>query len=917
MDDLLREFLTESGEHLDTVDTELVRFEQDPNNETILRNIFRLVHTIKGTCGFLGLPRLEALAHAAETLMGRFRDGLAVTSPAVSLILATLDRLKLILADLEATGTEPAGSDADLIEALERMSLGTPEAAAAPEPKIAEAKLPELKIPEPKLPEIVVRESKPGEVSLEDLEAAFLAAPGPDDAPSAWMPEPAPIAQAPVAPAPIAQASAAVVQEAPAPLAKAPVSGDAPAEAPEGGLAKMQTIRVNVDTLEHLMTMVSELVLTRNQLLEIARKHEDSSYKVPLQRLSHVTAELQEGVMKTRMQPIGNAWQKLPRVVRDLSSELGKQIDLVMLGAETELDRQVLEVIKDPLTHMVRNSADHGLESTMQRISAGKPARGSIRLSAYHEGGTITIEIADDGKGLDLVAIRKKAVERGIATQADVERMTDAQVAKFIFDAGFSTAAAVTSVSGRGVGMDVVKTNIETIGGVIDIATQKGVGTTFTIKIPLTLAIVAALIVRAGESRFAVPQLAVLELVRVDATAQQRIERINDAPVLRLRERLLPIVTLKGLLGQDDTGTETGFVVVAQVGRQRFGILVDEVFHTEEIVVKPMSSKLRHIPLFAGNTILGDGAVVLIVDPNGIARQVSQGAQGGGPIEAEAEAAELGDPKTTLLVFKGGAGSFKAVPLSLVTRLEEIDAGKVEWLGGRPLIQYRGRLMPLVPADEAIAIRTEGTQALVVFSDGDRAMGLVVDEIVDIVEERLDIEIAAERSDLIGSAVLRGRATDIINIAHFLPLAYDDWARGAKAASAKTATLLLVDDSAFFRDMLSPVLKAAGYRVVTAPGAEEALAILQADARISVVVTDLEMPGRSGFDLVGAMRAGDPRVAGLPVIGLTGTIGADAVERARTLAISDLVAKFDRSGLVAALAELDAAPNAALRAHAA
>ena len=681
----------------------------------------------------------------------------------------------------------------------------------------------------------------------------------------------------------------------------------------------MQTIRVNVDTLEHLMTMVSELVLTRNQLLEIARKHEDSSYKVPLQRLSHVTAELQEGVMKTRMQPIGNAWQKLPRVVRDLSSELGKQIDLVMLGAETELDRQVLEVIKDPLTHMVRNSADHGLESTMQRIAAGKPARGSIRLSAYHEGGTITIEIADDGKGLDLVAIRKKAVERGIAAQADVERMTDAQVAKFIFDAGFSTAAAVTSVSGRGVGMDVVKTNIETIGGVIDIATQKGVGTTFTIKIPLTLAIVAALIVRAGESRFAVPQLAVLELVRVDATAPQRIERINGAPVLRLRERLLPIVTLTGLLGQDgdEAATETGFVVVAQVGRQRFGILVDEVFHTEEIVVKPMSSKLRHIPLFAGNTILGDGAVVLIVDPNGIARQVSQGAQGGGPVEAEAEAAELGDTKTTLLVFKGGAGSFKAVPLSLVTRLEEIDATKVEWLGGRPLIQYRGRLMPLVPADDAIAIRTEGTQALVVFSDGDRAMGLVVDEIVDIVEESLDIEIAAERSDLIGSAVLRGRATDIINIAHFLPLAYDDWARGSNKAAAKASTLLLVDDSAFFRDMLSPVLKAAGYRVVTAAGADEAMALLQGEARIDVVVTDLEMPGRSGFDLVGAMRAGDPRLAGLPVIGLTGTIGAEAVEKARALAMSDLVAKFDRSGLVAALAELEAPANADPHARAA
>ncbi|KQP73026.1 ATPase [Methylobacterium sp. Leaf113] len=910
MDDLLREFLTESAEHLDTVDAELVRFEQDPNNQTILRNIFRLVHTIKGTCGFLGLPRLEALAHAAETLMGQFRDGMPVTGPAVSLILVTLDRLKAILGDLEATGTEPTGSDDDLIGALEVMA-SAPIAPAAPAPA------PEIKLPDP-----VIRELKPGEVTLEDLERAFMEAEGPDpfDAPVAAAPEP--VAPQPVALAPEPEAPAPMpVRAAEAPVTEAPAkSADAPAASDgEGAIAKVQTIRVNVDTLEHLMTMVSELVLTRNQLLEIARRHDDSTYKVPLQRLSHVTAELQEGVMKTRMQPIGNAWQKLPRVVRDLSSELGKQIELVMSGAETELDRQVLEVIKDPLTHMVRNSADHGIESSADRKASGKPVRGTIRLSAYHEGGTITIEIADDGKGLDLAAIRRKAVERKVASQAEVERMTDAQVAKFIFHPGFSTAAAITSVSGRGVGMDVVKTNIELIGGVIDINTQLGRGTTFTIKIPLTLAIIAALIVKAGEQRFAVPQVAVLELVRVDKATAQKVERINGSPVLRLRERLLPIVTLTGVLGQDQAAdaVDSGFVVVAQVGRQRFGILVDEVFHTEEIVVKPMSSKLRHLPLFAGNTILGDGAVVLIVDPNGIAQQVSQGSQSGAiPVEAEVEEIEAADAKSTLLVFKGGAGSFKAVPLSLVTRLEEIESAKVEWVGGRPLIQYRGRLMPLVPADPSIEIRSSGTQALVVFSDGERAMGLVVDEIVDIVEERLDVEIAAERSDLIGSAVLRGRATEIINIAHFLPLAYDDWARGPKKPVKHSSTLLLVDDSAFFRDMLSPVLKAAGYSVITAASADEAVATLLSNGRVDVVVCDLEMPGRSGFDLVGAMRKVEGRVASLPVIGLSGTIGAEAIERARTLGIADLVAKFDRSGLISALAELDAPSLAAVAAAA-
>ena len=911
MDDLLREFLVESAEHLDTVDAELVRFEQDPNNQQILRNIFRLVHTIKGTCGFLGLPRLEALAHAAETLMGRFRDGYPVSGASVTLILATLDRLKAILADLEATGSEPAGADADLIGALEQMASEEAPAAAAPPPP-------------PELPPIVERELKPGEVSLEDLERAFMEAPGPDDFPAAPAIE---------APAPVLEAPAPTFESAPEPAA--PVqAAERPAAAPsapaaEGGesavAAKVQTIRVNVDTIEHLMTMVSELVLTRNQLLEIARRHEDSGYKVPLQRLSHVTAELQEGVMKTRMQPIGNSWQKLPRVVRDLSAELGKGIDLVMSGAETELDRQVLDVIKDPLTNMVRNSADHGIEATNERLKAGKPARGTIRLSAYHEGGTITIEIADDGKGLDLAAIRKKAVERNLAPAADVERMTDAQVAKFIFHAGFSTAKAVTSVSGRGVGMDVVKTNIETIGGVVDIATELGRGTTFTIKIPLTLAIVSALIVKAGEQRYAVPQIAVLELVRVDPKGENKstnsIERIHGAPVLRLRERLLPIVTLEGLMRGQATVeegelVESGFVVVAQVGRQRFGVLVDEVFHTEEIVVKPMSSKLRHIPLFAGNTILGDGAVVLIVDPNGVAKLVGQSAQSGAATETEVEETEAGDAKATLLVFKGGAGGFKAVPLSLVTRLEEIDASKIEHLGGRPLIQYRGRLMPLVPADPGIEIRSEGNQALVVFSDGDRAMGLVVDEIVDIVEERLDIEISADRSDLIGSAVLRGRATDIINIAHFLPLAYDDWARGPRKTVVKAPSLLLVDDSAFFRDMLTPVLKAAGYGVTTAASADEAMGLLKGSAGIDLVVSDLDMPGRSGFDLVAAMRKSGGRLAEMPVIALTGTVAADAIEQARRLAISDLVAKFDRSGLLAALAEIGEAAEPAARAAA-
>ncbi len=903
MDDLLREFLTETAEHLDVVDVELVRFEQDPNNETILRNIFRLVHTIKGTCGFLGLPRLEALAHAAETLMGKFRDGMPVTTAAVTLILATLDRVKEILAELERTAAEPEGVDGDLIGELERLALAPPEpkaeAAKAPEPEAKPSLLDQM------VHQVLERPLKPGEVSLDDLERAFLET---EVEEASFAPPPVADASDPIEEPPRVEAP---VTKAPAPRPEPKAAEPKTSEAAEGGgdgVSKVQTIRVNVDTLEHLMTMVSELVLTRNQLLEIARREDDSSYKVPLQRLSHVTAELQEGVMKTRMQPIGTAWQKLPRVIRDLSSELNKKIELVMQGAETELDRQVLEVIKDPLTHMIRNSADHGIETPLERKAAGKPDRGTIRLNAYHEGGTITIEISDDGRGLDFAAIRRKAVERNVASEAEVERMSEAQVAKFIFHPGFSTAAAVTSVSGRGVGMDVVKTNIELIGGTIEIRSEPGRGTVFTIKIPLTLAIVAALIVSARDQRFAIPQVAVLELVRVKPGSDHTIERINGTPVLRLRDRLLPIVPISKVLGLPGAEAETGdegFVVVSQVGRQRFGILVDGVFHTEEIVVKPMSSKLRHIQLFSGNTILGDGAVVLIIDPNGVAKMVGSGTgenQFGADESAEQAPTEI-DESVTLLVFRGGGQSHKAVPLSLVTRLEEVDAAKIEWVGGRPLIQYRGRLMPLVPADPELAIRREGSQALVVFSDGDRSMGLVVDEIVDIVDDRLDIELVADRSDLVGSAVIRGRATEIVNIAHYLPLAHDDWSAGAtpKITSA-SRNVLLVDDSAFFRDMLSPVLKAAGYRVVTAGSADEALNILASNLRIDVLVTDVEMPGRDGFQLVEAMRASG-RNADLPVIALAAGVTPDLVDRARRLGIGDFVAKFDRSGLVAALAE--------------
>ena len=830
MDDLLREFLTETNENLDHVDAELVRFEREPNNAEILGNIFRLVHTIKGTCGFLGLPRLERLAHAAETLMGKFRDGMPVTEGAVTVILSTIDRIKVILDQLEAQQKEPDGSDGDLIDDLGRLGQKTrPEPAASAREKVED---------------------------LEQREALDRIAPHrPDDE--------------------------------------------------RGDRVASHSIRVDVDTLDYLMTTVSELVLTRNQLLEIVRRQEDSDFKVPLQRLSNVTAELQEGVMKTRMQPIGNAWQKLPRVVRDLCAELDKDIELEMHGAETELDRQVLELVKDPLTHLVRNCADHGIEGAAERLAAGKAAAGTIRLTAFHQGGHIIIEIADDGRGLDVARIRAKAIEQGLASEAELAAKSDAEIYNFIFVPGFSTAAHVTSISGRGVGMDVVRANIEQIGGTVDLQSAAGGGTKFTIKIPLTLAIVSALIVEAGGERFAIPQLAVLELVRANGGGEHRIEHIKDAPVLRLRNKLLPLLYLKSVLRLGSGDGQEGFVVVTQVGSQIFGVVVDSVFHTEEIVIKPMSSKLSHIAAFSGTTILGDGSVIMIVDPKGVAQalgRVVQSASDDRPDEDD-RAQTWADDAVSLLVFRAGSRQPKAVPLSLVTRLEEIDCRKIEISDGRHLVQYRNQLMPLLRIDTQSNLKQEGAQPILVFSDRGRSMGLLVDEIIDIVDDRLNIEVASEQPGVLGYAVVKGNATEIIDIGHFLPQAFADWFRRRELSTEQLQRrVLLVDDSVFFRDMLAPLIKAAGCQVVAVGSATEALKALKSERRFDLVVTDIEMPEMDGFALAETMRA-NPSTAHLPVIAITAMVSADAIERGREVGFHDFVAKFDRTGLIAAIKE--------------
>lgn len=871
MDDLIVEFLTETNESLQELDTDLITLEQNPNDKNLISKIFRLMHTIKGTCGFLGLPRLETVAHRAENVMGRFRDGnLEVTPEYVSLILESLDRVRFLLGHIEATSTEPEGNDTDLIEKLDAVYEGRD---AFQSGGVAQAK------------------TDPATAAVEIEMPTF------DDVRATMVEQQAPPVEEP------APTNTTALKES--------------KESAESAIAN-QSLRVNVDVLENLMTMVSELVLTRNQLMQIARNDKDSGFVTPLQRLNHVVSDLQEGVMKTRMQPIGNAWAKLPRIIRDLSVELGKKIDLVMVGQDTELDRQVLEMIKDPLTHMVRNSGDHGIETPADRLKAGKPEIGTVHLRAFHEGGHIIIQIADDGRGLPLEKIKKKIISNSLATEDEVARMSSQQIQQYIFHAGFSTADKVTSVSGRGVGMDVVRTNIEKIGGSIEMNSVEGKGSTFSIKIPLTLAIVSSLIVAVGEERFAIPQLAVRELVLVSQKSEHRIEMIKDTPVFRLREKLLPLVSLNDLLklGNNNalsTGFDHKYIIVTQVGGYSFGLIVDQVFDTEEIVVKPVAKILKDLPLFSGNTILGDGSVIMILDPGGIAKATGELSMPEGEKEnntATSSSVLSGETKTSLLLFTAGNDAPKAVPLSIISRLENIELSSIEHSNGQMLVQYRGTLMPLIPFNPSVVVESEGQKPLLVFADRGKSVGIIVDSIIDIREEVIDVQVLQNKPGLVGSAIISGKATEIIEVMHYLNSVHGDWFKDhgdepyLQQKNAETADgapvprkILLVDDSPFFRNMLCPVLTVAGYDVVAVESPIRALELSERGDKFDLIISDIEMPEMNGFDFATKVRS-SKEWQNTPMVAMTSHSTPEDIDHGYKSGFDRYIAKFDRETLL-------------------
>jgi two-component system chemotaxis sensor kinase CheA len=550
--------------------------------------------------------------------------------------------------------------------------------------------------------------------------------------------------------------------------------------------ASDSTIRVDVGLLDKVMNLVGELVLARNQVLQFANRMKDTSFLAASQRLNLITTELQEGVMKTRMQPIGNIWNQFPRTVRDVALGCGKEVGIEMEGKETELDKTIIEAIKDPLTHLVRNSVDHGIELPEDRVKAGKDRSGRLILRAFHEGGQVNIEITDDGAGVNVERIRKKAIERSLITSEQSARLSEREVFNLIFLPGFSTAEKVTNVSGRGVGMDVVKTNVEKIGGTVDVQSALGRGTTVRVKIPLTLAIIPALVVTCGGDRYAIPQVSLLELVRLKADEVAKgIELVHGAPVYRLRGRLLPLVYLdRELKLAPDKRPESERdkavnIVVLQADERQFGLVVDQINDTEEIVVKPLRKQLKTVKTFAGSSIMGDGKVALILDVLGLAQRASVVTETRDRALAGkvAEAAATAGDKQTFLLFAGPGDSRMAIPLSTLARLEEFPVAQVEMSGSQWVTQYRGRILPLIRLNVVLEERRNKLRALqgppaadsgplpvlVLRHDG-RSFGLVVEQILDIVEDRADVKSAATRPSVLYSVVIGERVTELLDI---------------------------------------------------------------------------------------------------------------------------------------------------------
>ncbi len=802
-EEFIREFLEESEENLDQLDQDFISLEQTPGDLERLDSIYRAIHTIKGTSGFFGFSKLGAVAHAAENLLSRLRDGeISLNESLTSALLESVDAVRDILANIGRDGEEGDGNYRELNQQLDDLCSSAPFAEAEPAAdKPAQVEPVSSEDVQRKSDECVrvhdrTVKSETGERQDTDPEGtdesqSVVAKPQADttaidevlDAEqheSDFANLPTSVLDTPVATSVVAPEPANKTSDYPGDARK---PGSGPDTGNLQGLGSEGSIRVDVGLLNQLMDLVGELVLARNQLLQTESNEHDRRLTNVTQQVNRITTELQERVMQTRMQPIGNIWGKFPRLVRDLAVMCGKEVDLLMDGAETEVDKSLLEAIKDPLTHLIRNAIDHGIEIAAERVSSGKNKRGELHLRAWHQGGKVNIEISDNGRGIDPAKIRAKAIEKNLITAQDAETMGDQQLVQIIFWPGFSTAPQVTGISGRGVGMDVVKTNIESIGGSIDVHSRIGTGTAINIKIPLTLAIVPALIIGSCGQVFAIPQSHLVEMLRLDLNNERdRIEKLRDTPVYRLRGELLPIVYLSNLLGTQSAFPESTSdyvnIVVLQADNCRFGLVVDHVERTEEIVVKALHPSLGVIPHLAGATVMGDGRVAIILDVLGITNEI------GLTVDELKQASEfcaqsgVEQNANHMLIFRLASGRDLAMPLSEIDRLEDIPLDRIEQTDQMQAVQYRGQIMPLLPLSQLLGetkqnvgannnvsvSEAKAVKAIVINAHGSHT-AIAVREIVDVAEQQGPMRVTNKPGSMIrGAAVIEGKVTDVLDL---------------------------------------------------------------------------------------------------------------------------------------------------------
>lgn len=953
-DEILQGFIEESLEHLADIENDLLAIEEGGANidEDLVNKVFRAAHSIKGGAGFMGLTTIQELSHATENVLGMIRSKKLIPTPEIiNVLLIASDQLQSMIEDVHNSNTVDISSHLSPLNAIADGSFSQPSPAEAPVQQVAAKPTPavEKQAPPPDEPEVVVIE-KP-------VSAPVIPPPLPD-------PEPEPISFAAHEDEEEDDDEHASSSETNSLFKQADRNKSA------GPPAKAETtLRVHVSLLDSLMNLAGELVLSRNQLLQTIGSDGLRNAEAVGQRIDLITSELQEAIMLTRMQPIGNVFSKFPRVVRDLAKKLNKTIDLNIVGKDVELDKTIIEAINDPLTHLVRNSVDHGIEKPAERKKIGKSETGLVVLKAYHEAGQVVIEISDDGKGLDGESLAASAIGKGLLTPEQAQAMSDKEKINLIFLPGFSTAKEVTDVSGRGVGMDVVKTNLDQLGGHVDIISAKGAGTTISIKLPLTLAIIPCQIIETGGERYAIPQVNLEELLRIPANqVKDRVERVGDAEVVRLRGTLLPLIRLADVIGigrtyfdyteeevkpdrreatadrrsresplfrnpnepdknaQDKSATYNRSVidrryspssalniVVVSTGAMKYGLIVDRLQDSEEIVIKPLGRHLQQCKGYAGATIMGDGRIALILDVSNLARMARLNSIDGSDRAAEvakaaADALRLQKDRQSLLIFKSSEIEHFAVPLNQVERIEKIKRSDIEDLGGKRVMKYRGGSLSLICVDDLASVNPladHDNLLVIVFNIAKRAIGLLAIGPIDAIEINADIDdTTLSQPGIMGSLIIDQNTTMLVNVFEMAQALFPQWfVEQQQVVNEITEvdeppTILIAEDSKFFRNQVKGYMTEAGYKIVEAEDGMEAWNKLnEYEDEIAMLVTDIEMPNMNGFDLTVKIRR-DERFSKLPIIALTTLASAEDVAKGQAVGVNEYHIKLDKERLM-------------------